>query len=976
MSGCETGIGVVASCDRSQPWTVPWHRVVLYSSAWVMFGAVIILPQPSCQAADEGNSINRKPTTSEAVYSGISDEDFTFTFCWDRWKEDKSVTKRTDQGYKALADPSNRGFKRIEDQSLMLLYGAFSEIDRYASSAPPEVFTRFAQQYRDAFLALSKMQFPSPVPVTEMFSSGIRKLAAAYRLRGDDKAATEFYTAEIERCRKASANAQLARTLDGLGILLAAQGKTKEAEQLFRESLALRLKLNSADEVRSWMLLAGLQAIGNSPSAAESALAQAMARLGAGQVNFTVKLVNVETNELYMRQVNALAPMNELAWQFQANGQYASAHRLMSLALSTAEKWLAVDDVRMVRQRKLAACCAYAAGDRAMALKLLQQANDSSLRYLRSTAWPLGYESTTDCVVHLQGDGSFTASFGSTEELAQELIEQKGYAFRQQLQKRRLLALPAASPAAKVLWQELVTQRTAYRDQLLAGHMGNYAAGAGSAVDNAEKERNTLEAKLAAAIGAPALDAGTSLIRLTEALPKGSAYVDYALCDRWIDKVSFTEEWCAMVVQSGGPPAVARCGPLQTVSVQISAYLGVAQKGDASDSVLASASQALYSSLIAPVEKLLTPEAKIVFICPDGPLSSIGLGALLDESGHFWCEKRDVRYVTDGWAILKAAAEVSLKPDQLIGLLGNPVYDAAPGNTKGSSGFVEVDPLAGLSPELIKQAEALSPDFRKQVQDNMDKILKRAPKTEEQEHLEPLPGSGDEVKALQTFFGHAGLNVVALLGSDATEPRLRSLPPCTILHLATHGDFVKEIPSRYQLPGPAVYYKAVTTDITGMRSGAQTSEVGPTMRSFLALAGAQTTLNQWNQANFPKTVDDGLLMADEVMDMDFSRTLLVTLSGCETGVGKSVRGEGTVGIQRAFLIAGARHVLATLWPIQDIETVDFMKAFYARVVQGGETPPGALSAVQRELLVQRRAKKGLAYAVYLTAPFIITSASQ
>ena len=148
------------------------------------------------------------------------------------------------------------------------------------------------------------------------------------------------------------------------------------------------------------------------------------------------------------------------------------------------------------------------------------------------------------------------------------------------------------------------------------------------------------------------------------------------------------------------------------------------------------------------------------------------------------------------------------------------------------------------------------------------------------------------------------------------------------------------------------------------------------MRSFLALVGAQTTLNQWGQGNFPKSADDGLLMADEVMDMDFSRTLLVTLSGCETGVGVSVRGEGSVGIQRAFLIAGARHVLATLWPIQDVETVDFMKAFYARVVQGGESPPAALSAVQRDMLSSVERKKGLAAAVYLTAPFILTSASQ
>jgi CHAT domain-containing protein len=192
-----------------------------------------------------------------------------------------------------------------------------------------------------------------------------------------------------------------------------------------------------------------------------------------------------------------------------------------------------------------------------------------------------------------------------------------------------------------------------------------------------------------------------------------------------------------------------------------------------------------------------------------------------------------------------------------------------------------------------------------------------------------------------------------------------------------HGDFVKEIPSHYQSLVPEAASKLSTIDITGVRSGpGQDSGVSSMMRSFLALVGAQTTLNQWGQGNFPKTADDGLLMADEVMDMDFSRTLLVTLSGCETGVGVSVRGEGSVGIQRAFLMAGARHVLATLWPIQDVETVEFMKAFYARVVQTGETPPAALSAVQREMLVKRREQKGLAAAVYLTAPFIVTSASQ
>jgi hypothetical protein len=78
--------------------------------------------------------------------------------------------------------------------------------------------------------------------------------------------------------------------MDGLGILLAGRGKKDAAERLFRDSLALRQKSNLADEVRSWMLLAGLKALEDSPSIGEDALEQAMARLPAGRVNFEIRM--------------------------------------------------------------------------------------------------------------------------------------------------------------------------------------------------------------------------------------------------------------------------------------------------------------------------------------------------------------------------------------------------------------------------------------------------------------------------------------------------------------------------------------------------------------------------------------------------------------------------------------------------------------------------------------------------------------
>jgi CHAT domain-containing protein len=87
-------------------------------------------------------------------------------------------------------------------------------------------------------------------------------------------------------------------------------------------------------------------------------------------------------------------------------------------------------------------------------------------------------------------------------------------------------------------------------------------------------------------------------------------------------------------------------------------------------------------------------------------------------------------------------------------------------------------------------------------------------------------------------------------------------------------------------------------------------------------------LTQWQQGVFPKSASDGLLMADEIMDMSLPKTQLVTLSACESGVGGSTRGEGVIGLQRSFLIAGAHHVVATLWQINDLVAYAFMQRFY------------------------------------------------
>ena len=73
--------------------------------------------------------------------------------------------------------------------------------------------------------------------------------------------------------------------------------------------------------------------------------------------------------------------------------------------------------------------------------------------------------------------------------------------------------------------------------------------------------------------------------------------------------------------------------------------------------------------------------------------------------------------------------------------------------------------------------------------------------------------------------------------------------------------------------------------------------------------------------------NDGLLTVGELYDLSLSADL-VTLSACETGLGKVVNGDDIVGLNRGFLYAGARSVVASLWSVEDQATSRLMQAFY------------------------------------------------
>ena len=86
--------------------------------------------------------------------------------------------------------------------------------------------------------------------------------------------------------------------------------------------------------------------------------------------------------------------------------------------------------------------------------------------------------------------------------------------------------------------------------------------------------------------------------------------------------------------------------------------------------------------------------------------------------------------------------------------------------------------------------------------------------------------------------------------------------------------------------------------------------------------------------------EDGILRAGEIFNLEMDADLVV-LSACKTGLGKTVRGEGMVGLTRAFLYAGARRVVVSLWEVNDLAVPDLMVEFY-RGLREGLAPADAL----------------------------------
>lgn len=188
-----------------------------------------------------------------------------------------------------------------------------------------------------------------------------------------------------------------------------------------------------------------------------------------------------------------------------------------------------------------------------------------------------------------------------------------------------------------------------------------------------------------------------------------------------------------------------------------------------------------------------------------------------------------------------------------------------------------------------------------------------------------LPATRRESVAVQRLFQQRFPqgSVQFLHQEQATEATVRrEAPNHRWLHLATHGFFAP--PSVRSALAPVAPEGSERTGRPGSpgdwfgRQGV--SGFHPGLLSGLVLTGANQPVREGQ--------DDGILTALEVAELNLEKVELAALSACETGLGKAAGGEGLLGLQRAFQVAGARSVLASLWGVADEATEELMVRFY------------------------------------------------
>jgi tetratricopeptide (TPR) repeat protein len=309
------------------------------------------------------------------------------------------------------------------------------------------------------------------------------------------------------------------------------------------------------------------------------------------------------------------------------------------------------------------------------------------------------------------------------------------------------------------------------------------------------------------------------------------------------------------------------------------------------------AGAALRAAVFDPLTASFEGRTRLL-LAPDGDLCRLPFEVLLGRSGRPLIDDYRISYLSCGRDILRYEVRPAVRSTE-------PLVVADPDFNLGAAGD---GPKAGLpSRRPGRVARDLAPG---------GPVFGR------------LPGSRQEGEAVARLLG-----ILPWLDAEALEGRLKN--KCRsplILHISTHGFFLADQEDRAGKPGPHALVPKQGADLGGFSGRFKGSPPeNPLLRSGLALAGVNTWLRRGNP---PTAAEDGLLTAEDVIGLDLRATELVVLSACDTGLGDIHTGEGVFGLRRAFVLAGARTLVMSLWKVPDEPTRELMENFYGRLLAG------------------------------------------
>lgn len=726
-------------------------------------------------------------------------------------------------------------------------------------------------------------------------ASFFNNLASLYYSKGDYEKAEPLYIQTLEIRRKAfgDSNPDTASSINNLASLYQSKKDYVKAEPLLVQALEIRkqtLGENHPDTASSINNLALFYVTKGDYAKAENLCLQALA---------------IRRQVLGENHPDTATSINNLGSVYCKKGEYERAENLLIQALELKKRTLGEEHPDTATFINNLAAIYYIKKDYDKAINYNRQANNIRENELaknlilgsekQKRAYLQYYNFETDITLSLHAQITPNNPLALQSALT-EVLRRKGRSI--DVVNQSIESLRKRSDPKDIVLLDLLMEKKAQLSNLTIQGLRNSSNG------EYQKQLKTLQDEidqLEYKISERSLEFRTQVQPITleavqQAIPQDTTLVEFASYRSYDVKTNTfgKNRYLVYLLNNQGVPQWTNLGETEVID-QIVDELRIKLRENKTDidKEIKPLARKLDELIMQPVRKL-AGKGKKFLIAPDGKLNLVPFAVLVDENNKFLVENYPISYLTSGRDLLRLQLKIESKQNPVI--IGDPDF-GSPTTTntiEGSSIFRQV-------------------------------VFSRLAATEE------------EAKAIKELLPESQL----LLHEQASEEALTNLNAPSILHIATHGFFLKE-----EETGVFKSNSTRTIEIIGSetalfdRTQTKVRIENPLLRSGIALAGANLHKDE---------KETGIFTALKTTALNLWGTKVVVLSACDTGVGEVKTGDGVYGLRRALVLAGSETQIMSLWPVSDQGTKDLMVNYYQRL-QKGEGRADALRNVQLQFL--------------------------